>query len=256
MRGAAVRWGDRANRRLNRWTTRWPGVSYRIRGRRPDPNVSANVLADRIRSALGPLESKLDVPRVHVMVHDRVATLHGDVVTAEQAARIEEAVLSVSGVADVRSYLHVGLARGESRPSDGARVEVPSAAFRRLEADAVNAGADPDKARRVIRAVLGALVERLPTEERRHFLNHLPADVRAMAAGPWFMGADVATIRTVDELVSSVAGAVGGIAPGREEHVIESIFAGLKDLVPEESADVAAVLPADLSAFWKAAVEG
>src|SRR5512142_2260250 len=45
-----------------------PGMLYRLAGRRPDPNVSDDVLADRIRSNLGPLERRLDLPRVHVMV--------------------------------------------------------------------------------------------------------------------------------------------------------------------------------------------
>jgi hypothetical protein len=46
----------------------WMGVSYRLRGRRPDPNVSDDILADRIRSSIGGLEARLDVPRVHVTV--------------------------------------------------------------------------------------------------------------------------------------------------------------------------------------------
>lgn len=55
-------------RHLRHFAGRLHAVSYRLRGRHPDPNVSGNVLADRIRSSLGPLEKRLDLPRIHVMV--------------------------------------------------------------------------------------------------------------------------------------------------------------------------------------------
>src|SRR5690606_13470179 len=58
---------------------RLQGVRYRLSGRHPDPDVPDTVLGDRIRSTLGPLEKRLDVPRVHVMVEDHVALLHGEV---------------------------------------------------------------------------------------------------------------------------------------------------------------------------------
>src|SRR5260370_21397609 len=74
--------GDHLVRNVRKWTGRWTGVSYRLAGRRPDPGVSDGVLADRIRSTLGPIEHRLDVPRVHVLVADHVALLHADVETA------------------------------------------------------------------------------------------------------------------------------------------------------------------------------
>ena len=99
-----------------------PGILYRLAGRKPDPDVADDVLADRIRSSLGPLEKRLDVPRVHVMVEDHVALLHGDVPDVCDAAAIEHAVMRVSGVDGVESHLHAGLLVGDTRPSEGAAV--------------------------------------------------------------------------------------------------------------------------------------
>jgi hypothetical protein len=94
-----------------------PGILYDLSGRKPDPNVADDVLADRIRSKIGPLEHKLDIPRIHVMVQDHVAILHGEVDLRTKAAALEWAVRRVSGVKDVESHLHVGLAPGDTRPS-------------------------------------------------------------------------------------------------------------------------------------------
>jgi len=102
-----------------------PGLLYRLAGRQPDPNVSDDVLADRIRSSLGPLEKRLDVPRVHVMVDDHVAILHGEITDRREADAIEQAVMGVSGVVGVESHLHVGLVGGDTRPSRGAATPAP-----------------------------------------------------------------------------------------------------------------------------------
>lgn len=98
---------------------RLEGLSYRIEGRHPDPNVPDTVLADRIRSELGGLEKSRDIPHVHVMVEDHVALLHGDVATGDDVEAIKHAVAAVSGVRDVKSHLHVGLLNGDTRPSEG-----------------------------------------------------------------------------------------------------------------------------------------
>jgi len=94
------------------------GVWYRARGRHPDEHVDDLVLADRIRSSIGPLEHALDQPRVHVSVYRHVATLHGDVANDYAAERLESEVRSVAGVVGVRSHLHVGLLPGDGCPSD------------------------------------------------------------------------------------------------------------------------------------------
>ena len=94
------------------------GAWYRCRRRHPDEHVDDLVLADRIRSTLGPVEHALDQPRVHVSVYRHVASLHGDIANHYAAGRLVDAVRSVPGVVDVRSHLHVGLLPGDGCPSD------------------------------------------------------------------------------------------------------------------------------------------
>lgn len=108
-----------ASRRLRYLSGRLEGLSYAIEGRHPDPNVPDSVLADRIRSELGGLEKRRDMPHIHVMVEDHVALLHGEVPTKDDAYAVERAVCAVSGVRDVRSHLHIGLLGGDTRPSQG-----------------------------------------------------------------------------------------------------------------------------------------
>ncbi len=106
-------------RHLRYLSGRLEGLSYTLEGRHPDPNVIDKVLADRIRSQLGGLEKRRDLPHIHVMVEDHVALLHGEVATKEDADAIEKAVAAVSGVKAVQSHLHVGLISGDTRPSEG-----------------------------------------------------------------------------------------------------------------------------------------
>ena len=263
---ARSRAGRRARRELHRHRRRmvghvrhlagrWQGAVYRLYGSRPDPAVIDTVLADRIRSTLGPLEARLDLPRAHVMCQDHVALLHGDVATADQAREIEAAVAAVPGVAGVRSFLHVGLLPGDSRPSDGGRGRQPSLALRRLRDAAVTAGADETRSVAAVRAVLAAFVGELPEGERGHFMVHLPADVRVLLE-PDLREPAPPHVRRLGELVIDVVGATEGVPLGRAEHVIESVLGSLRELVPEEARDVSAVLPADLRRFWEGAVPG
>jgi hypothetical protein len=119
-RRLARRVSKRLTRDVNYAVASAPGILYRLAGRRPDPNVPDDVLADRIRSSLGPLEVRLDVPRVHIMVNEHVAMVHGDVPDAKSARAIDHAIRRVSGVRDVESHLHVGLIAGDTRPSEDA----------------------------------------------------------------------------------------------------------------------------------------
>lgn len=253
-RGRALlrRSGDRITREVRYQSGRWTGISYRLRGRRPDPDVNDSVLADRVRSSLGPLEKRLDLPHVHVMVEDHTALLHGDVATADQADQIERAVVAVSGVVGVESYLHVGLLAGDTRPSEGARHNVPSEALRRLLAAATGAGVAEQQARRAVQTVLSTFMERLPTGERDQVTNHLPADVRQLATAPRRLGAPTRQARRVADLVARVV-AADGMSPEAAAPVIAAVLGTLRTLVPEEVADIAAVLPADLKRFWQAA---
>ncbi len=124
----ALRQGTRtrkvALRRLHYAAGRMHGVAYRISGRQPDPAVPDPVLADRVRSVLGPVEKRLDVPHVHVMVEQHVALLHGDVGSVVDAEELEAAAAAVPGVRDVESHLHIGLIKGDTRPSAGHRALV------------------------------------------------------------------------------------------------------------------------------------
>lgn len=98
---------------------RFRGLLYRLSGQEPDPDVDDLTLADRIRSELGPVEKRLDLPRVHVMVREHVALLHGQVEWPHEAATVEAAVRRVSGVRDIESHLHVGFLDPHTRPSAG-----------------------------------------------------------------------------------------------------------------------------------------
>lgn len=123
---AAMGGSSRAAQRRRHWIVgRWHhlvgrlhGMWYRCLRRHPDEHVDDLVLADRIRSTLGPVEHALDQPRVHVSVYRHVASLHGDVANEYAADRLVAAVRAVSGVAAVRSHLHVGLLPGDGCPSD------------------------------------------------------------------------------------------------------------------------------------------
>ena len=57
------------------------GLAYHLEGRHPDEDVDDATLAQRVRSTLGPVEHELDVPRVHLTVHDGEVLLHGPVGT-------------------------------------------------------------------------------------------------------------------------------------------------------------------------------
>lgn len=236
---------------------RLEGLRYRLAGRAPDPWVADDVLADRIRSALGPLEKRLDVPRVHVTVEDHVAVLHGEVPDLPQAQAIEAAVREVPGVRGVRSHLHVGLGSGSTRPSEGRAqaMHAPSGALRELLRAAQDAGVSEASARDAVEAVLSTFAARLPADEREQLFAHVPADVRELAAVPGRPREAVTRLRTVSELVATVA-AREGLEPEQAGAVTESVLARLRELVPEEAEDVARVLPEELSRFWRAAVPG
>ncbi len=243
---------DHATRRLRHLGGELHGLSYRLRGRRPDPDVTDNVLADRIRSSLGSLEKRLDIPHIHVMAEDHVALLHGEVGTQRDADEIEAAVAAEPGVVGVESYLHIGLGAGDTRPSAGRAVEQPSEARRRLLAAATSTGIDPAAAPAAIRAVLATFAERLPAGERDQVAAHLPADVRALFTPPRHLRRP-APVRTVPGLVARIASRTEAMPHDKALELTRAIVGELRALVPEEVADVAAVLPAELRALWERA---
>lgn len=94
-----------ASKYLHRTTNKTKGLAYRAVRRHPTTTVADPVLADRIRSTIGPLEKQLHNSRINVTVENGVAILHGEAKSPEAATQIEEAVRHVAGVRDVRSHL-------------------------------------------------------------------------------------------------------------------------------------------------------
>jgi uncharacterized protein (DUF2267 family) len=240
----------RGLRQVTRWTRyesgRLEGVRYRMSGRHPDPDVYPTVLADRVRSTLGPLEQRFDVPRLHVMVEDHTVVLHGEVDDEHQASAIEDAVRHVPGVARVRSHIGIGLTPGDTRPSEGA-VEHPSPALDGVLAAARAGGAARGSERAATRAVLSTFSQQLPRPARDHVLAHLPADLRRLAEPP--RPDSGSHLRHVDEFVDATG--VDPADPKRARAVTVSVLGALRTLVPEEIDGVAAVLPGDLRELWE-----
>jgi hypothetical protein len=94
-----------ASPHLHRVVNRVKGLTYRVVRRHPSTSVDDSVLADRIRSTIGPLEKQLHSSRVNVTVENGIAVLHGDIDSTEDATRIEDAVRGVAGVQGIRSHL-------------------------------------------------------------------------------------------------------------------------------------------------------
>lgn len=241
----------RAGQRLRYAAGRLEGVQYKFGGGRPDPNIDDPVLADRVRSQLGTLQRRLDVPHVQVMVHDRIVTLHGDVGTEQDAKLLEAAALEVSGVMGVHSLLHVGLIPGDTRPSEGAGSNPASDVYQQLLAAARGAGTGDEMGRAAVRAVLSTLSDRIPEDNRDHLCGHLPSDVRDLMRPARRRGV-VVDIRTPDDFVDAVA-ATGAVDAAHARDVVESILGALRQLVPEEAGDIQAVLPGSMKDLWASA---
>lgn len=241
-----ARW---AARRTQRMAGRLEGLAYRLEGRRPDPDVDDARLAQRVRSALGPLQKQLDVPRVRVTVRRGIAELDGSVDGDEQARRLERAAERVAGIRGVRSRLHVGLRPGDTRPSEGRAVTPRSTAWKELVGAARGVGLSDDGAERVAQAVLATLLQCVPPEERAHVLAHLPADVRRRTAPPLEVGRLVRP-RTVEQFDTAVCERAR-LSAGDAALATRAVLDAVRTLVPEEIEDVEAVLPAGLKALWR-----
>lgn len=90
---------------LHRTVNQAKGLAYRATRRHPSTTVDDSVLADRIRSTIGPLEKQLHNSRINVTVENGTAILHGDIESTEAAIQIEEAVRGVAGVRGINSHL-------------------------------------------------------------------------------------------------------------------------------------------------------
>ncbi len=251
-----------ARRARFRWG-RVRALRYRMAGSHPNPDVDDHTLSDRVRSTLGPLEHRLDIPHVHVQAQGHEVLLHGDVSSDEQTVAIEEAVRRVPGVGKVSSHLHVGLFPGDTRPSEGGHHAGPSEGLAILLAAAHGAGAPEGSEPEVVSSVLSAFMELLPTGERRHVVTHLAADVRALvpahgrfaARAPAFVHVHRPALSRRPRHVADFAlDALPTLDPASRELIVRSVVGALRDLVPEEVADVGAVLPRELRDLWKTAV--
>jgi uncharacterized protein (DUF2267 family) len=202
------------------------------------------VVADRVRSELGGVESALDVPHVHVMVERGVVLLHGEVPTTAAAHVLEGRARAVRGVRGVVSHLHVGMLAGDTAPSEG--TSTMSLGARRLVHAAVTSGGGEVTGELATRAVLAALARTVPMHVRRRLCSHLPIDVACWleTAGP------TKAWQTVDELYADVVAASGAPA-AHTPWIVGSVLRELRSLVPADDEAVAAALPPALSHLWR-----
>jgi uncharacterized protein (DUF2267 family) len=232
----------RSMRRRQRYLEgRVRGLGYRVARRHPDPDVPDHVLAQRVRSVLGPIQKRLTTRRVHVIVCDHVVSLRGTVPSAEAAQTIVNATLGVSGVNSVISHLEV---RAEPRLHAHPR---RSRAYRRLRSTVAAFGVTGDaEIHRIVRAVLSTLLKRLPPGERVHVTCHLPDDVLALLGD---LSGDASDIRDRRAFYAAVEAATG--LEDTVPDLVGALLDELRMLVPEEVRDVEAVLPADLKELWR-----
>jgi uncharacterized protein (DUF2267 family) len=237
-------------RRYRYLAGRLRGLRYRMRGRHPDPEVPDDVLADRIRSSIGGLEKRLDIPHIHVTVHRHVAFLHGAADSSDAADELEGRIAAVPGVLGVESYLDTSLGRGDTRPSEGRTHAPPSRARSLLIDAAISAGIDAGGAAEVVQAILATFADRLPPDERAQIAAHLPADVRDLF-NPTGGIPDKAPPRTASDFFARVAAAAPGLDEDDAERATSTVLHVLRSLVPEEETDVTAVLPRRLRGLWQ-----
>jgi uncharacterized protein (DUF2267 family) len=238
-------------RRWTRTASRWARRGfYRPLGRDVSENrlIEADdvVLADRVRSSIGPLLKELDTPRVHVMAESDRVLLHGDIISDDARERLEAAVRRVPGVGTVASYLHVGLLPGDMRPSVG-RVEQPSSMARCFHDALAHSGIVGRPADLALGETLRLVTDTIPERERAHVFAHLPVDVKSLVrcrpASPR------SPVQQPGELFNIVR-VRSGLRKSESEAAVRTIVHELRRLVPEECDDVAAVLPSGLKPLW------
>jgi uncharacterized protein (DUF2267 family) len=250
-RRTAVRQWRSARRQARHLRGIVEGARYRLAGRGPDPLAGDDVLVDRVRAALGPVEKRLDVPRAHVMVTDHVVTLHGEVGTIAEALSLTWAAGAVPGVMAVRCRLHVGLLPGQGRPSqDRLRERGPSGTLAVMLDAAARAGVGAQLAPTAVRAVVEAFAACLPAGERGRLLASLPGDLRRLAIPRH-------RCRWTDhpaDLVASVAEVSGLGDLLQAERVTVAVLGALGDVLrPGDAARVRLALPPGLRSLWELA---
>ena len=259
----SVRQRRRLAGRLRDLANRLEGLAYRVEGTEPASDVSDAVLVQRVRSQLGPLEKRLDVPRLNVTAADGVVTLRGPVAKISQAFRLIHAAGKVSGVEKVQSKLRVGLGPGDTRPSAGRGPPPPAPPWRQLvgavraigvELERPTGVDDHTTAERLATAILAAFLRVLPEGERAHTISHLPQDVRRRVTSAAFVGQPQRP-RTVEEFLDVVRAGCA-VRPDVADLASRELLAVLKALVPEEEHDIASVLPRELEELWREPLVG
>lgn len=209
-------------------------------------HVEGRDLADRVRSALGPVVKALDLPRIHVMAEGDRILLHGDVATEDDAERIEAALSGVADVGEIESHLHVGLIPGDTRPS-GAHAE-DSAMYAALLRVAKKAHLRSTPARVAITGALLGVLELIPTRERAHVVAHFPADVKQLVTARR-RGKPRVDARTTVQLEVVVA-LRGGTTLEKAHILVPGVISVIRTFVPEEDEDVQATLAHHLRTYW------
>jgi uncharacterized protein (DUF2267 family) len=209
------------------------------------------VVADRVRSHIGPLLKEFDTPRVHVMAEGSRVLLHGEVVDEQARSTIEKAVRQVDGVSTVASYLSVGLLAGEARPSAGHH-EIPSRANRLFHDALQHAGLAGRPAELALVEALRGFTDTLPEGERAHVLAHLPRDVRSLMSEQHTCSQPL-PVDDAEDLIARVEMA-SGLKRAESALAVRTVVGELALLVPEECDDVYAVLRPGLRGLWKPAV--
>lgn len=110
----------------------------------------------------------------------------------------------------------------------------------------VDLGGTRSDAWHALRSVLGALRDRLPTEEVAHLSAQLPMIVRGVYFDGWRPGAPQ-RINTRVEFIDRVRRNLAGAAPVPAEDACDAVMALLHRRISSgELADIRSVLPADL----------
>ncbi len=210
-------------------------------------------LADRVRTALGPLVQALDLPRIHVMAEGAMVLLHGDVGSISDAECIEDRVALIPGVERVESHLHIGLLPGDSLPSDGHR-EQRSEMLTSLLAAAESIGISGSPGLAAASGTLNAVLAQIPANERAQLVGHFPSDVRGLVKTRRSIGESAKHWGT--ELALDVAAAWrGGISVADAEVLVPAIIGVVRRFVPEEDSDVEATLKSRIRDLWDIAVD-
>jgi uncharacterized protein (DUF2267 family) len=214
----------------------------------PAAHVTDQDLADQVRTALGPVVKALDLPRIHVMAEGLYVLLHGEVGSESDALAIEDVVLNMPGVIGVESHLHIGLIRGDTRPSEGK--PGPSEMMTALMHAADNIGIDGVTAKAAaVRAALTVIFDQIPPGERQHVFGHLPADVVAFVKPRRHIGeARLHWRRPIN--VAVAISLRGGIKLDTAILLLPKIIKVIRTFVPEEDTDVQATLSEHLREFW------